>query len=202
MKKIIKIILIIIVVLFILVLVDTIQAKVFNNRPIIKITKNYNKENIIKKDMGILVDTYIFENKQKLTVFKWQKNVINYEEIDLDGNDGDKLKDVTIIINDKNYKITLEDNETTRAFIDYLPQEFRMKELNGNEKYVYMDKTFPTNDFKPKQINKGDIMLYGNNCLVIFYKTFTTTYSYTKIGHIDNMPDLDNENIIVKFEKN
>ena len=44
-------------------------------------------------------------------------------------------------------------------------------------------------------------MLYGNNCLVIFYKSFDTSYSYTKIGHIDNLEDLGTGNIIVKLEK-
>ena len=33
-------------------------------------------------------------------------------------------------------------------------------------------------------------MLYGNNCLVIFYESFSTTYSYTKIGHIENIDNL------------
>ena len=44
-------------------------------------------------------------------------------------------------------------------------------------------------------------MLYGNNCLVVFYKSFDTSYSYTKIGHIENLPDLEDKNIIIKFEK-
>ena len=50
------------------------------------------------------------------------------------------------------------------------------------------------------KINAGDIMLYGNNCLVVFYKSFDTTYSYTKIGHIDNLPNLDKDKVIIKFE--
>ena len=74
-----------------------------------------------------------------------------------------------------------------------------MNELNGNEKYIYIDFTLPVNTTKTKQINAGDIMLYGNNCLVIFYKTFNTSYSYTKIGHIDNLPNLSSDNITVKF---
>ena len=44
-------------------------------------------------------------------------------------------------------------------------------------------------------------MLYGNNYLVVFYKSFDTLYSYTKIGHIDNLPNLGIDNINVKFEK-
>ena len=44
-------------------------------------------------------------------------------------------------------------------------------------------------------------MLFGDNCLVIFYKSFDTSYSYTKIGHIDNIDDLGSSNIIAKFEK-
>ena len=82
-----------------------------------------------------------------------------------------------------------------------LPLELNMKELNGNEKYVYLDNSLPTNSSNPKRINAGDVMLYGNNCLVIFYKSFDTSYSYTKIGHIDNLENLGNENIKVKIKE-
>ena len=107
----------------------------------------------------------------------------------------DKMENIKI------YNATIIDNETSKKFIEYLPIEFNMTELNGNEKYVYMDYTLPTDIVSPKHINAGDIMLYGNNCLVIFYKSFDTNYSYTKIGHIDNLPDLGNDNVIVIFEK-
>ena len=82
-----------------------------------------------------------------------------------------------------------------------LPLELNMSELNGNEKYIYLDITLPTNSSNPKHIDSGDVMLYGNNCLVIFYKSFDTSYSYTKIGHIDNLDDLGNASITVRFEK-
>ena len=105
------------------------------------------------------------------------------------------------IINNKEYVIKLESNETVNSLINLLPIEITMNELNGNEKYIYLDNTLPTNSYNPNRINKGDVMLYGNNCLVIFYKSFDTSYSYTKIGHIDNLEDLGTGNIIVKLEK-
>ena len=82
-----------------------------------------------------------------------------------------------------------------------LPKEFDMNELNRNEKYIYLDKTLPTNQYNPKNIEVGDIMLYGDNCLVVFYKSFDTSYSYTKIGHIENLSDLGNNNVTIKFER-
>ncbi len=104
------------------------------------------------------------------------------------------------IINGKEYEIKLEKNETVNSFIKMLPLQLDMKELNGNEKYAYLDSKLPTNVFNPKRINAGDVMLYGDDCLVIFYKSFDTSYSYTKMGHIDNLPNLGKDNITIKFE--
>ena len=117
-----------------------------------------------------------------------------------DNNYNEEINRMKVIINSKEYIANLEGNDTTKAFIKTLPQEYNMEELNNNEKYVYLDFSLPTNSSNPKRINCGDIMLFGNNCLVIFYKSFDTSYSYTKIGHIDNLSNLGNDNITVKFE--
>jgi hypothetical protein len=114
-------------------------------------------------------------------------------------SNNEEIKNVKIIINDNEYTINLEDNETAKSFSKLIPLELNMSELNGNEKYYYLDTTLPTNSYNPKRINAGDVMLYGNNCLVIFYKSFDTPYSYTKIGHIDNLPVLSNDTIKVKI---
>lgn len=108
---------------------------------------------------------------------------------------------VKININNKEYTLNLEDNVTTKSFVNLLPNEYNMKELNGNEKYIYLDNTLPIDPISPKHINKGDVMLYSNNCLVIFYKSFDTSYSYTKIGHIDNLDDLGSSDVTVKIYK-
>ena len=116
-------------------------------------------------------------------------------------NSNEVVKSVKAIIDKKEYIINLESNETVKEFISMLPQKLKMSELNGNEKYAYLDYVLPTKPTNPKRINAGDVMLYDNNCLVIFYKSFNTSYSYTKIGHIDNLPVLDSDTVTVKFEK-
>ena len=113
----------------------------------------------------------------------------------------ESVDNMKVFINDKEYIIKLEDNDTVKKLITLLPIELEMKELNGNEKYIYLDYDLPTNSISPKHINKGDVYLYGDNCLVIFYKDFDTTYTYTKIGHIDNLENLGNGSITAKFEK-
>lgn len=150
--------------------------------------------------LSIFVITGGFNNKQKLEDVKKNDNSSNNNESEIDDN-MEIIKKINIVINDKEYNATLEGNETAQTFVKLLPQEFNMSELNGNEKYVYMDISLPTNSSNPKHIEAGDIMLYGNNCLVIFYKSFDTNYSYTKIGHVDNLPDLGNSDITIKFEK-
>ena len=113
----------------------------------------------------------------------------------------EKVNNIKLTINNKTYNLILEDNNTVIEFINLLPQEYNMNELNGNEKYIYINSSLTTNSYNPKHIEKGDVMLYGDNCLVIFYKSFDTSYSYTKIGHIENLDDLGNGNIKAKFEK-
>lgn len=95
---------------------------------------------------------------------------------------------VNININGTNYTATLEENNTTKKLINKLPLKITMDELNGNEKYYYMDSSLPTDSKRVGKIETGDMMLYGSNCLVIFYDSFSTPYSYTRIGKIDN-PD-------------
>ncbi len=114
----------------------------------------------------------------------------------------EKVSDtVKVFINDKEYKLNLYDNETADSLVKLFPIEVTMKTLSENEVYVYLDEKFPTNSSNPKSIHSGDVMLYGDNCLVIFYKTFNTSYSYTKIGHIDNLPIINEDMVRVRIEK-
>lgn len=105
-----------------------------------------------------------------------------------------------ITIDDKEYKLELENNKTVEELVKLLPLDITMKELNDNEKYYYLDTSLPTNSSNPKHINKGDVYLYGDNCLVIFYKSFNTSYSYTKIGHINDLDNIGSDSIKVTIK--
>ena len=93
---------------------------------------------------------------------------------------------IEIVVGNKSFSATLYDNAAAKALLEMLPMTLNMSELNGNEKYYYLDNNLPTNSSRPSGIEAGDIMLYGNNCLVLFYESFSTSYSYTPLGRIDD----------------
>lgn len=102
----------------------------------------------------------------------------------------DNVNSINITIGENNYIATLYDNETTKVLQEKMPISMVMQELHGNEKYYYLSNDLPTSAEKVNQIKTGDIMLFGSNCLVVFYEDFITSYSYTKIGRIENSDGL------------
>lgn len=97
-----------------------------------------------------------------------------------------------ITVGEKEFPAVLYDNETVRKLVKRFPMAITMDELNGNEKYCYFSESLPANPQKPKKIHTGDIMLYGSDCLVLFYDDFSTEYSYTPIGKISDPAGLAN----------
>ena len=91
-----------------------------------------------------------------------------------------------IQVDDATFSATLLDTLATEALLDLLPLTLNMQELNGNEKYATLPQALPTDAAQPGQIQTGDLMLYGSDCLVLFYEDFPTSYSYTPLGKIDD----------------
>ena len=88
------------------------------------------------------------------------------------------------------FVVTLEDNPTARAFTQLLPATLDMSDLNKNEKHATLPRSLPTNAVRPGTIRIGDVLLYGNDTLVVFYETFRSSYSYTRIGRINESAGL------------
>ena len=93
-------------------------------------------------------------------------------------------------VGERRFAITLTDNAAARAFAAQLPLTLDMSELNGNEKHADLPKPLPAHASRPGTIRNGDLMLYGADTLVVFYRTFESSYSYTPLGRMGDPTDL------------
>ena len=141
-----------------------------------------------------------------------------YDPVSVGGGDPSKIPTITntnantntkkeenvmkININREKYVINVENEALMEEIYNALPETFTMNELNGNEKYYYLNSTMKNaNSEAVGQVQKGDVMLFGSDCLVIFYDSFETEFRYTKIGHIDNLGDIGSSNVEVSITK-
>lgn len=118
--------------------------------------------------------------------------------------DKDSNMKITVNVGDTSFTAVLFDNKTAEEFYSHLPMTLEMKELNGNEKYYNLGMSLTTKSSTAGHISKGDIKLFGDDCLVLFYEDFISGYSYTNIGYIENTEGLEavlgNGNVTVGFK--
>lgn len=76
------------------------------------------------------------------------------------------------------------DNGTALLLAQYGTLTLEMGDLNGNEKFAYLDDVLPECPKQMEVIKAGDILLFGNKCLVIFYQDTVSPFNYTRIGHV------------------
>ena len=100
------------------------------------------------------------------------------------------MPEIRITIGDKTFSATLENTPAAAEFVRMLPLTLRMNELNGNEKYIGLSGKLPAAPACPGTIRSGELMLYGKSTLVLFYESFPTSYSYTRIGKIADVKGL------------
>ena len=126
------------------------------------------------------------------------------EQAETKGDSGMKQSTILITIGSGEFTAELEDNAAADALRKQLPLEVTMREFNGNEKYVDLPERLPERPSAPGRIRNGDLMLYGSSCIVLFYETFSSSYSYTRLGRIGNPEGLASAvgggNVTVRFE--
>lgn len=100
------------------------------------------------------------------------------------------MTSILVQIGGKVFTARLEDNETARAFAAMLPLKLDMEDLNDNEKVIKLSKKLPGQVSNPGTIREGDLMIWSSRSLVLFYKTFPTSYSYSRVGRIEDTAGL------------
>ena len=110
--------------------------------------------------------------------------------------ESEDIMEIVLLINNKRLSISLEDNLATKKLINILKEKdivINAYDYGNFEKVGELGFNLPTED-KKITTNYGDIVLYNGNEISLFYNS--NTWSYTKLGHINNISKEELINII------
>ncbi len=97
------------------------------------------------------------------------------------------IMQISVLVNDVPFTATIDDTAAGQELLARLPITLSMEELHGNEKYCYTGKDFGGEQYVPDTIEAGDLMVFGSDCLVLFYETFANGgWGYARVGKIDD----------------
>lgn len=94
---------------------------------------------------------------------------------------------LNVQVGDQIFTATLEDNVAVDAFVSMMeegPVAIQMSDYSGFEKVGALGRELPS-DNSQMTTQAGDIVLYNNNQIVVFYGS--NSWSYTRIGKIDDL---------------
>ncbi|MCQ9210426.1 cyclophilin-like fold protein [Granulicatella seriolae] len=116
------------------------------------------------------------------------------------------LLPITIQVNGKNFKALMQDNETARTFIEQLPLTLTMDDYASQEKVTSLPfSVTSTQTHMPSTINAGELYLWSDSNLVLFYETFSNSYTYIPLGYIEDISGLEEtlgkDSVQVTFQK-
>ena len=95
-----------------------------------------------------------------------------------------------ITIGQHRFVADLADTTAAKELRSLLPFTLHMQDHLHNEKHAHLPRALSRNDSRPGRIQAGDIMLWGGNTLVVFYESFDSSYSYTRLGKIRDVQNL------------
>ena len=96
----------------------------------------------------------------------------------------------TLTVGGQVFQGVLAENEAAEALRERMPFTVEMRDRNGREKWYDLTFTLPVDASLPDQLAAGDLMLYRNNGLVLFYQGGDPYYRYTPLGKIQDAAGL------------
>ena len=139
MKKNLKITLIVLGVLVGVVALDTLQAKIFDNSPIIRIRENLDDESSYYIDKGLFVNHYHCNNNEKVTTWKGTKFACSIKESNISNEESNISNEESNTIGFDFY-VSKNDNKGITKFRNYYTYNDRKKIYLANnieEFYIY-----------------------------------------------------------------
>ena len=128
----------------------------------------------------------------------------NEDDNDNSDNDNDVVTKMKITVNGRTLTATLEDNVTTRAFVEKMPVTLPMMDLYGREMCYRFPEALPTDNARSRGYEVGEIVYYPPmHSFVIMYKQNGEHFQMQSIGRVDSGVEIFNGigDVDVRFEK-
>ena len=123
------------------------------------------------------------ERKESAAVEKEKTNTPE----DIMKQEGNNIMQMNVKIGNNVFVADLEKNEAVNDFAEMMeqgPVTIKMNDYSGFEKVGALGRDLSA-DNKQMTTNPGEIVLYQENQIVMFYGT--NSWSYTKLGHVDDL---------------
>ena len=108
-------------------------------------------------------------------------------EADIQNGAEEAVMNMKIQVGDAVFSATLEENEAVASFVEMMrenPVSIQMSDYSGFEKVGSFGTNLPASNSQTTT-HAGDIVLYNENQIVIFYGS--NSWSYTRLGHVDDL---------------
>lgn len=119
-------------------------------------------------------------------------------------DDNDMVTKMKITVNGRTLTATLEDNVTTRAFVEKMPVTLPMMDLYGREMCYRFPEALPTDNARSRGYEVGEIVYYPPmHSFVIMYKQNGEHFQMQSIGRVDSGVEIFDGigDVDVRFEK-
>ncbi len=146
-------------------------------------------------DSSVNEEANVTEKKEESADSESEENISKVEEAEVAATMKLKIDGVEV-------PVTWEENDSVSELTDLKPITIEMSKYGGFEQVGPIGKSITSND-KKITTSYGDIVLYADDQIVVFYGS--NTWEYTKLGHIDMTKEeltdlLGNKNVTIVLE--